>query len=248
MTAIAVAPAGKRIATTVRIHVANPWTLIIAPWLILMGVFVLNLAIWQIVLIAADGRQLDANAFRTNGGVSWVVFYMAVVAIQAMNQTFSFVVGLGATRRDYFLGTAATFVALSVFYGVGIALLSEVEHLTNGWGVNGAFFAPIPFDALPLWEFALVYALAMAFMMFVGSAIGAMFVRWGASGIMTFFAVLALLLVGSLFVIAKTNAWAQFGHFFTNHSVMQLALFSLPVTVVAGFAGYAIMRRATPKG
>ena len=248
MTAVALAPTGKRIVTTVRIHVANPWTTLIAPWLILIGVFLLNFAIWRIILIAVDGRAIDPDAFRNNGGVSWVLFYMIVVAIQAMNQTFSFVVGLGSTRRDYFLGTGITFVGISIFYGLGIALLSQVERLTNGWGVNGAFFAPGPFGDLPLWEFALFYALAMMFMMFVGSAIGAMFVRWGASGIMTFFAVLALLILGVLYLIAKTNAWAQFGHFFTNHSLMELALFSLPITLIAGLAGYAIMRRATPKG
>lgn len=252
MTAVAmapaVAPAGKRIATTVRIHIANPWTTIITPWLILFGVFALNYAIWRIVLIAAGGDPLPDDAFKNNGGVSWVLFYMVVVAVQAMNQTFNFVVGLGATRRDYFLGTAVLFVLLSLMYGVGIAALSEVERLTNGWGVNGAFFAPGPFGSMPLWEFATFYALAMAFAMFVGSAVGAMFVRWGANGIITFFAAFALLIIGALFVIAKTNAWAQVGHFFTNHSMLELALFSLPLTVISGLAGYAIMRRATPKG
>ena len=248
MTAIAVAPTGKRIATTVRIHVANPWTPIIAPWLITLGVFALNFAIWHIVLVAADGKAVPNDAFQSNGGVTWVLFYMVVVAVQSMNQTFSFVVGLGSTRRDYFLGTGALFVLLSLMFGVGISLLSGIETLTNGWGVNGAFFAPGPFASMPMWEYALLFALAMMCAMFVGSAVGSMFVRWGANGILTFFAALALLIVGTLYLIAKTNAWAQIGHFFMSHSAMELALFSLPITVIAGLAGYAIMRRATPKG
>ena len=80
--------------------------------------------------IGANGKPVAADAFVNNGGSTFVFVYMMVVAVQAMNQTFSFVVGLGATRRDYFAGTSLTFVALSVIFGVGIALLVLVERAT----------------------------------------------------------------------------------------------------------------------
>ena len=250
MTAIATprVATARRIGTTLRIHAANPWAIVYTPWLILMGVFLLNFSIWHLVLRAAGDRGVNPDAFHYNGGVSWVLFYMVVVAVQAMNQTFSFVVGLGATRRDYFLGTAVLFVGLSLMYGVGIAAFAGLERATDGWGVSGWFFAPWTFATMPLWEVAVVYTLVMLFMFFGGSTVAAVFVRWGANGIILFFASVAVLIVASLYAITQLEAWDAVGQFFSGRDANQLALMSLVVTVAAGFVGYALMRRATPKG
>ncbi|MGC4174241.1 ABC transporter permease [Demequina sp.] len=237
-----------RIVTTARVHAANPWTIIYSPWLILLAVFGLNYAIWQAILIAADGKPLPDAAFTQNGGVSWVFVYMLVVAVQAMNQTFSFVVGLGATRRDYFVGSAATFAALSAMYGGGIALLALVERATDGWGVNGAFFAPWGLSEIPVWELAVIYTLALLFMFFAGSAVAAVFVRWGSTGLVMFFVVLALLIVAVVFALTTTESWTAIGTFFTTNSLLAVSLYSVPVTLACALVGWALMRRATPKG
>lgn len=251
MTAVAPArsvPSAHRITATVRIHLANPWTIIVSPWLITMAIFLLNFAIWHIVLMAAGDKGVNSDAFHYNGGITWLVFYMVVVAVQAMNQTFSFVVGLGATRRDYFLGTSAIFVGLAALFGVGISLLAGVERATNGWGVSGWFFAPGAFASMPIWEIAVIYTVGLLFMFFVGSAVAAVFVRWGANGLLTFFAALAVLVVAALWGITKAGAWTTVGQFFTSRTPLELALTSLPLAVIGGLVGYAIMRRATPKG
>jgi len=237
-----------RIGATIRIHIANPWTTLITPWLILIGVFLANFAIWHIVLMAAGDKGVGADAFHYNGGVSWVVFYMVVVAVQAMNQTFSFVVGLGATRRDYFFGTITVFGGLALMYGVGVALLAGVERATDGWGVDGWFFAPGPFASMPLWEVAASYTSVLLVMFFMGSAVGAVFVRWGASGIITFFASVAVLVLATLWAITQADAWSSVGHFFTSRTPLELALSALPFAVIGGVVGYGLMRRATPKG
>ena len=75
MTAISVAPPiTRRIGTTARVHLANPWALIYTPAIITLGVFALNYSIWRIVIFAADGHPLDPHAFDYNGGVTWVMF------------------------------------------------------------------------------------------------------------------------------------------------------------------------------
>jgi len=247
MTALATAPI-HRIATTARIHAANPWTILYTPWLILFGVFALNFAIWHAVLIGAGDRPLAPDAFTTNGGVTYIFVYMVVVAVQAMNQTFSFVVGLGATRRDYFGGTVLVFGALSVVFGVGISLLAWVERATDGWGVRGAFFAPGPLRTEPIWVLAVMYTLLLLLMFFVGSAVAATFVRWGANGIIIFFGALALLIVGVVYAITVNGGWEAVGRFFTTHSMLGLAAYTIPVTLVGGLAGFLLMSRATPKG
>jgi hypothetical protein len=247
MTAVAT-PAVHRIATTARIHMANPWNLVFTPWLVLLAVFGLNFAIWHAVIIAADGRPLSDAAFVNNGGAMFVLVYMVVVAVQAMNQTFSFVVGLGATRRDYFFGTSAIFSALSAMFGVGLALLVIVERATDGWGVGGAFFSPGPLRTVPVWELAVIYTLLLLLMFFVGSAVAAMFVRWGSTGIIVFFTVLAVLLVAVIYGISVTDGWGAVGRFLADRSYLELVVLTLPLTVAGGLTGFALMRKATPKG
>lgn len=248
MTAMAATrTAPQRIGTTIRVHAANPWALIITPALITMGVFLLNFVIWHTVLLAADGK-VEPDAFDYNGGVSWIMFYLVVVAVQAMNQTFSFTVGLGSTRRDYYLGTALTFAGLALVFGGGIALMAGVERATDGWGVDGHFFAPGVLQTVPLWELAVIYAFALLTMMFVGAAAGAMFVRWGATGLIVFFATLATLVVALTFGIVAFDWWQPIAAFFAAREPLELAALALPIAAVSAVVGFLILRKATPKG
>lgn len=239
---------GRRILTTIRVHAANPWTIIITPWLVLFAVFALNFLIWQAIVIAAGGKELPADAFANNGAVSWLFVYMIVVAVQAMNLTFSFVVGLGATRRDYFLGSAATFAALSAQFGIGIAILAWIERATDGWGLGGAFFAPAFMTAVPVWQVAVVYTLVLLFMFFLGTSVAAVYVRWGATAIVLFFVALALAFAVGALLVSRANAWPAVGNFFVDNSILQLALYTLPLSAICAVLGWLLMRRATPKG
>ena len=67
---------------------------------------------------------------------------LMVVAVQAMSATFRFALGMSVTRRDYYLGTALYFTMLSVVYAAGLTALGGIERLTDGWGLDGYFFAP----------------------------------------------------------------------------------------------------------
>jgi len=230
------------------VHASNPWALFYTPAFITLGVFALNYAIWRTILLAAGDKPLAPDAFDYNGGVTWVMFYLVVVAVQAMNQTFSFTVGLGSTRRDYYLGTSAVFVALAVTFGGGIALMAGIERATSGWGVDGHFFAPGFLQSLPLWELALMYALALAMLMFVGAAAGSMFVRWAATGVIIFFGVLAVIAVAAIYLLVASSAAGPVLTWFGELTPLQAAASTLPVTIVSGVAGFLVLRRATPKG
>jgi hypothetical protein len=241
------APFTKRWANVIRIHVANPWPTLVTPWLIFTAIFGLNYAIWRIVLMAAGAGGVEPHAFQYNGGATWILFYMVVVAVQSMNQTFRFAIGFSSTRRDYFIGTATLFVGLSALYAMGITLFAGVESLTGGWGVDGGFFAPAFMADLPLVQVAYVYFATLLFMFFLGSAIGSVFVRWGANGILVFLGSVAVALVATVWLVTRANAWTSVGAFFTNNSVPTILTWSLPVTAAAAIVGYALMRRATPR-
>src|SRR5690606_23332803 len=132
-------------------------------------IFGVNAAIWLMVITAAGGREhLDVDAFQYNGGISWIVFFMTVVAVQAMNLTFRFALGFSVTRRDFYLGTALYFVLLSLMYSAGITVLAWVEDLTNGWGMDAAFFAPWELHQESLLTMWFLYFMVMLLFFFLG--------------------------------------------------------------------------------
>lgn len=239
----------RRLRNVVRLQFANPWPMLILPWLIMMGIFGINYAIWQIISSAAGGRgQLEPEAFENNGGMVFIFIYMMVVAVQAMNLTFRFALGMSVTRRDYYLGSSVFFVMLSFIYGVGIALLAGLERITGGWGLGAAFFAPTFLQAVPLWQVGYIFVVLLLFFFFVGAAVATMHVRWRANGLVAFFAGLALLLVGLAWLATVTKSWGRVGAFFTENTVAGIVSWTLLASAAFGVVGHLLLRRATPRG
>ena len=114
----------------VRLHFANPWTAVIVPWLIFGSIFALNWAIWFIVWVSmAPADRADmGEGLQWNGAVFYFFVYMLVVAVQAMNATFSYALGMGATRREFYLGSLLTFLGLSILGGLWVPL-----SIMPGW-------------------------------------------------------------------------------------------------------------------
>ena len=168
MTSVAPAtetvPLARRLGNVVRLHLANPWQPLITPWIIFGAIFGLNLAIWYTVTVAAGGRdKLDSHAFSGNGGAWWILVFLLVVAVQAMNLTFRFALGMGFTRRDYYLGSVIFFALLAMLFATGITVLAAIEHATDGWGVQGRFFSPwwgAGFPVFTVWFIKLFFSFA----------------------------------------------------------------------------------------
>lgn len=238
----------RRTWNVVRLHVANPFPTLIMPWIITFAIFALNMAIFLLVIRVAGGQQnLGEDAFAYSGGITWIVFFMTVVAVQTMNLNFSFALGFSVTRRDFYLGSALYFVILSLLYGTGVAMLAVVERVTDGWGIGAAFFAPWGLAHEPLVTVWAVYVLAMLFFFFLGAAVATTWVRWRAYGLYAFFLGLAVVLVGIAWLITATDGWAAVGDFLANQPMIQLVAWSLPVTAASAIVGYLFIRRATPR-
>ncbi len=241
-------PLRSRVWNAVRLHAANPWPTLITPWLIFAAIFGLTFAIWHLVTRAAGGTQnLDTNAFDFNGGVTWVFFFLMVMAIQTMSLTFRFALGIGMTRRDYYLGTVTYLAILASTYAAGITLLAQVERLTNGWGLDGRFFAPWILADLPAWQLWYVNALAGLLLAMLGVAAGAVWVRWKATGLYVFLGGLAAVIVGTLWLMTVTESWGSLGDYLGSHTPVVAATWTLPATALLAVAGYPVLRRATPR-
>lgn len=237
-------PLGQRMLNVARLLVANPWTPIYTPLIILSTIFVLNYAIWQLIeLNTEDGVEENFN----NGGVAFVMIYMLVIAVQNVNATFPFAMGFGVTRRDFYLGSSAFFVVLSAGYAALLAVMGQIERATDGWGLQAQFFAPLYIGDLgPLGWFFLYFAMLL-FFFFVGAAVAGFYVRWRAYGMYGFFLGLAVLNVGGALVLTATDTWGTVGQFLTDAGVLGTAAWSLILTALISLGGYAILRRATPR-
>lgn len=243
----AVANAPRRIWNVVRLHVANPVPTLVVPWGITGIIFAINAAIWLMVTRAAGGRdQLEPGAFTYNGGISWILFFMMVVAIQAMSLSFRFALGFSVTRRDYYLGSGLYFVLLSLLYSTGFTVLAAIEQATDGWGMDAAFFAPWALGNESLMLVWYLFLMAMLLFFFMGAAVATVWMRWRSYGLYAFFAGLAVLLVGAAWLITTTESWGKVGEFFTTNSLAVVATWTLPITLVSAVVGFVFLRKATP--
>ncbi len=239
-------PARQRIAAVMRLHVANPWPTVILPWIVLLGVHALTWSIWALISHYA-GDTLEPEAFRYAGGVSWLVIYMMVIAIQAMNAGFRFALGLSATRRDYYVGTVAVFGLMALGYGIGLGLLALVERATGGWWLDGSFYAPAYLYDEPFAVVAFHYVALYLLFTSMGSLIGAMFVRWRAYGLYAYFAGLALAVVAFVWWLVGAGGDALVG-FLRDNPLAVVMAWTLPVSAVLALLGWLVIRRAPSRG
>jgi hypothetical protein len=240
----------KGILAVTRLHFVNKMAILYTPLVVLGGVFLINLAIWYLIVVATGSNGLGSHTtvhLGYSGAVSYIFVYFLVVAVQVISRTFPFALGFGVTRRDFYLGTALAFVILSVFFAAVLTIMSAIEVATNGWGVGGRMFAPLYFTD-PSWILRFVmYLLVFLFVLFAGSAAASVYVRWRATGLIVFFAVLSVILLGLLAIATYTDSWVAIGNWFANTTPVGIVLWTLVPTAISGLAGFYLLRRATPK-
>lgn len=231
---------GRRVGSIILLQFANPMTLLGWPLIILAVIFLGNLAVVVAVTQGSGGRA----EFTVNGGVGFLWVYTLVMVVLSVNQSFPLALGYGATRRDYLLGAAATYGALSVVYALLLATLAEIERANNGWGVGLGFFAALP--EWPWHQVFLAHLLILVLFASIGAATAAIYVRWKAAGMYVFWLGLVILLVVAVFLLSTFDGWFAVRDFFQTAGVMGSLLWSLVITTFSSIAAYVILRRATP--
>ena len=238
----------QRILNVVKLQLGNSWSTIGLPWLILGFIFLVNLAIWLIIAATTSGHDgAKAREGLTYSGSSFYIFiYMMVLAIQAFSITFRFALGFGVTRRDYWLGSALTFVILAAMFAVGITILSVIEVATGGWGLGGSMFSAVYFGDV-WWQRLLVFFFGLLFFLFIGSLFASVWVRWKANGMIVLFGGFGLLVLALIAVFSLTGTWTSFGSLFVGATPVSIASWLLVPAAVAAGAGFLILRRATAR-
>ncbi|MEP6842265.1 MAG: ABC transporter permease [Pseudolysinimonas sp.] len=237
-----------RILNVVRLHLANPYTTIVLPWIILGIIFAINLVVWVLIGVGTNGADAGdvSRGFSFSGSLFYIFVYMMIVAVQAIAITFPFALSYGATRRDYWLGTSVSFVLLSAMYAIGLTILGVIETATNGWGLGGHMFTPIYFGDI-WWQRLLVCFFGLLFFFFVGSSLAAVWVRWKVTGMVVFFAALAALLLAGIAALTLTSSWVGFGTALATAGPLGIASWLLIPAAIGAVVGFFILRRATPR-
>ncbi|AEB46664.1 MULTISPECIES: hypothetical protein [Micromonospora] len=210
------------------------------PWAILLLSFAINLA-----LFSAMNEKDDFEP--TTGGLMSIYVVMFVASISAITMDFPFAIGLGVSRRSFYLGNVLHFVGQAIVYAAVLYLLAVIEQATDGWGVNLRFFG-IPFLMVehPVLRY-LGFAIPFLLLGFVGIAIAVVFKRWGMNGMLTLSTVALVAVGGSAVLITWQGWWSAIGRWFADQPGAALlvgwpALLTVPLAVVS----YLIIRRATP--
>ncbi len=248
MSAVTARPR-NRILPVVKLHLTNPWTTIIFPWIVMLTIVALTVLVWILILANIADPVDRANAregFGYSGSASFIFVYMIVVAVQSINTMFPFAQGYGVTRRSFYLGTALYFVLLSAFYAAGLTVLSLIEDATGGWGVGGSLFSVGYFGDTPAQRLFVFFAIFILFF-FAGSAIATIYLRWRGVGITTFFIALGFALVGLVALVTFVEGWDEVGAWFEATGLVGSFAWSFVISALAAVGGYAVLRRATPK-
>ncbi len=237
-----------RLLKVVRLHLVNRSQIIVVPWLIMAFIFFVSLVIGVIFRAAMSPETLaDANeGMQFNGAMGYFLIYMLVLAVMAISQTFPFAQSYSVTRKDFYLGTVITFFGLSFAYSLAITVLGWLEGITSGWGVNVILFNPGYLSPNFAERFYIALVLFLFFFM-TGMATASVYVRWKTNGMLVFFGALILAIVGIVALVTHFGQWPAVGNWFVSMGLLGVVSWSLVPSTLAALAGYAVLRKATPR-
>jgi hypothetical protein len=240
----------RRILAVTKLHFVNRFQILYLPLIVLGAIFLLNLAIWWIIIESTGGNapgNHTANHLGYSGAVSYIYVYGIVISVQAISRTFPFSLGFGVTRRDFYLGSVLAFVVLSFAFALVLTIMSVIEIATNGWGLGGRMFAPVWFTSDSWLLRFVMYLCAFLFLLFIGTAGAAFYVRWRATGLTAFFGIIAIIALAAIAYFTLAHQWPAVGPWIDRSGPVGITVWLLVPAAVFAVAGFFVLRRATPK-
>ncbi|GGR20156.1 hypothetical protein ACFOE1_09885 [Agromyces mediolanus] len=231
----------------VRLLAVNPTIFFGVPWMILGGAW----AVTMVIALIMSGAGAPMDEAREGFRYSWAVlspqWYLVVVGVQAVAYTFSFALGFGSTRRDFWLGMSVIFVLVSAEMAVAIATLVQLEQLTNGWWIGAGMFDALWYGQLG-WGFDFFSTFVLQLLvLFIGASATTIYMRWRVRGMMVLlFSTVALVLI-LIATLTFTESWPAVWTWLVGLTPIGLTLLGLAAAAVAAVAGFLVIRRATPR-
>lgn len=218
-----------------RYHLVDRTTYLAQPWAVLAFSFGVN------VVIAA----LIPDQVVHTWGLVTIYLFLLVAGATSMSRWLPFGLTLGISRRRYYQGTVLLATALSVVYGLALALLQVAERASDGWGLRLHFFRPgWGLDGPWYQTWLLSFVLLLLFWVY-GMWCGLVFRRWAIPGVIFLLAAQVLVLLAAAVAVSVTNSWSGVGDFFGAVTVPALAGVAAAVAVALGLGGLGTIRRVT---
>lgn len=214
-------------------------------FLVPLCIVLLVLVVSAIISIALQRAGLDpadpsfAEGARANAGIVWSLpGFLIYYGVQAVATTFPFATALGATRRDYVLGTLLANIITAVYVAVILAALLLIELATGHW-----FYNIYALDNYALGSGNVGVLLITAFLgVLVCTSIGGLFaaiwVRFGNKGPTILGLALGLLLAVLLLIFVP-----YIGEIFAAITGAKVAIGSVVLLVVLVLGTWLSMRR-----
>lgn len=227
----------NRAIKVARLQLANKWTLIGVPLVILGACLVVSLAIFALI---------PSGSEKFSGAGQAPLWYFFAVGIQSLTLTFPFSQGLSVSRRAYFLGTVGLVLVISLGWALLYWLLGVIENATNGWGVNGHMFHfPWVSDG-PWYRTVLFFWIATMFLFFVGFWGATLYKRWRTTGLLITGIGLAVIVLGAAAIVNLANGWVTVGTWFAAQTTMSIGGYVAILVALLGIGSFLTLRRATP--
>ncbi|MEE2568724.1 hypothetical protein V1638_04865 [Pseudarthrobacter sp. J64] len=240
------APRSREILRILRLHAVNPSIFFGVPLLILSAAWAVS-SIIALIMSGAGASAEDLQGMRYSWAVLSPQWYLMVVGVQAVGLTFSFALGFGATRRDFWLGTSLMFVATSALFAALIASLVQLEIATGGWGIGVHMFNALWFGTNGwLMDFYSAFALQLL-VLFLGASITTVYMRWRMRGMIVVLFLAAAVLPGLLAIVTLGGHWPDVINWFGAIGMAGTFTVLLALAGVCAAAGYLVIRRATPR-
>lgn len=238
----------RRILNVARLHTTNAQTYLGIPWIITVVAFGFSFAI--ALIIPAVAEPADVPEALSGMQYSWALvaplWYLVIVGILAVSSTFSFALGLSATRREFFLGTALTFVVVSLINASGYAVLYAIEQATDGFGIGMHHFTSLWLSGdQSVAEAFFTFFVAFFSVVATGAAFATVWMRWKSVGVVTVFIILAMLVffvIGA--AVALTGATDALASWAMSLSLTEAFLVVLAVSAGALALSWPVLRRA----
>ena len=230
----------SRTLNVVRMQLINKQTFVWVPLIVLGASLAMSIAIYAILHSAGVPGPMYG------GGSQAPLWVLLFVGISSLTLTFPFSQAMSVTRREFFFGTMLAAAMCAVILAAVFAIGTLIEQATNGWGINGYFFAlDWVVAAGPLGAAFFYFVMAMLIFM-LGFWSATVYKRFGATMLTAIWVGVGALLLIGLWLIARSNTWVEVFTWLAELGSVGIAAWGLVLTVVLGGVAYLTLRRAVP--
>ncbi|MCW4353916.1 hypothetical protein ONR57_11465 [Hoyosella sp. YIM 151337] len=238
MTSVMTRPsAATHTLSAMRLHTATLPQMLAWIAAILAAIFAVQFAI--ILAISGTSEQMNSSSPIV------LAIFLFVFGVQSFAQTLPFALSLGLTRRAFFASTMLYGAALAFGLSLAAGVFALIEEATGGWGVDFIFFrVTTQIPAAPVAQWAM-WPLVIFAGCVLGAFYGAVYQRWGTTGVWS--VILTLLIVlGSVTVVNIWQGWWPAIWDAITELPLELIILGAPALLAlgAGLTAFVVARRS----